>query len=255
MTNWQKIKRLPPKMVRALHDYHGALFGHYGYTRFVVVGYARTGSNYLLDGITSSRYVRVYHEIFAEHNRAPGKDFDRIFSRLLRRYEKNIKAVGFKLFYYHLTESEWEKFLCHEEFKVIHLTRRNRLRTILSLEIAMKTDQWKIRTGSKIRPVDKRVELDTTDLVERIETIRRMEIDSRERFKNRQVLEVIYEDLTADPVKGFQQIGTFLGLTDLNPGKNILTKQNPESLKDLIVNYDEVAQTLYGTSFEDYLYN
>jgi hypothetical protein len=253
MMNWPKLKRIPSKIRKVIKDYQGALFGHYGYTRMVIVGYARTGSNYLLDGITSSPSVRMYHEIFAEHNREPGKDFDKIFSRLLRKHEKHIKLVGFKLFYYHLTEEEWAKFLCHDEFKVIHLTRRNRLRTLLSLEIAMKTDQWKIRAGSNARSGDKRVSLNATDLVERIENIQRLEVDARERFKGRPMLEVVYEDLTADPVAGFQRISEFLGLTDVDPGKNIHKKQNPEGLKDLIINFDEVAKALTGTPYEKYL--
>jgi len=253
MINWAKFKRLPSKITKVLKDYNGSLFGHFDYARFVVVGYARTGSNYLLDGITSSKSVRMYHEIFAEHNREPGKDFDRIFAQLLRKHEKSIKLVGFKLFYYHLTEDEWTKFLSHNKFKVIHLTRRSRLRTILSLEIALKTNQWKVRTDSNVRSGDKRVHLDTTDLVERIDSIRKMEIDTRERFKSWQLLEVVYEDLTAHPAAGFQRISAFLELKDVDHSKNIFKKQNPESVKDLIINFNEVAQTLVGTSYEEYL--
>jgi hypothetical protein len=248
-----KIQKTPIKNSEGAQDYNGLLFGHSNYTRMVVVGYARTGSNYLLDGITSSKSVRMYHEIFAEHNREPGKDFDRIFAKLLRKHEKSVKVVGFKLFYYHLTESEWTKFLRHDEFKVIHLTRRNRLRTILSLEIAMKTNQWKIRANSNVRADDRRVHLDPGDLVERIATIQRMETETRERFKCRPLLEVVYEDLITDPIAGFQRISEFLNLTDIDPRKNILKKQNPEGIKDLIINFSEVAQSLAGTPYEEYL--
>ncbi len=174
--NSAKLKRFPSKIAKVLKDYNGLLFGHSDYTRMVVVGYARTGSNYLLDGITTSKSVRMYHEIFAEHNRQPGHDFDRIFARLLRKHARSVKVVGFKLFYYHLTEDEWKRFLRYDDFKVIHLTRRNRLRTILSLEIAMKTNQWKVRANSNVRSGDKRIHLETSDLVERIDSIQRMEV-------------------------------------------------------------------------------
>ncbi len=254
MANWQKIKRYPSKIIRAVEDYYSAIFGHQEYTRLVVVGYARTGSNYLLDSITSSNSVRMYHEIFAEHNREPGKDFDKIFSRLLRKHKKSIKLVGFKLFYYHLTEDEWEKFLRHDEFKIIHLTRRNRLRTILSFEIAMKTDKWKIRANSNTAPRDKKVRINTDNLLERLETIKKLEMKARERFENRQILEVIYEDLAANPTSEFRRIGEFLGLADIDPSKNILKKQNPEKSRDLIINFDKVAQTLAATQYEEYLY-
>jgi LPS sulfotransferase NodH len=80
-----------------------------------------------------------------------------------------------------------------------------------------------------------------------------MEMDARERFKCRQLLEVVYEDLSADPTAGFQRISDFLELTDVDPGKSILKKQNPESVKDLIINFSEVAQALVGTPYEEYL--
>ena len=50
-------------------------FGHWVDQRFIIVGNARTGSNYLLDGLKSSPAIRMYHEVFASHNREVGKDF------------------------------------------------------------------------------------------------------------------------------------------------------------------------------------
>src|SRR5512139_1184559 len=104
-----------------------SIFGEEVRERFAIVGNARTGSNYLLDGLKSSKSVKMYHEIFAAHNREIGKDFDKVFSTLFRRESKGTRLVGFKLFYNHLTDEEWERFLSHRGFKVIHLTRENRV--------------------------------------------------------------------------------------------------------------------------------
>ncbi len=90
------------------------LFGHWNYNRFAVIGNARTGSNYLFIGLSleNSNCVRMYHEVFAIRNRKlAGKDFDQIFPMVFRNEDKIIKAVGFKLFYDHLTKDEWEKVL------------------------------------------------------------------------------------------------------------------------------------------------
>ena len=95
--------------------------------------------NYLLDGLKSSPSIRMYHEIFADHNRPVGQDFDRVFSTVFQPESKTTKMVGFKVFYNHLTEDEWQKFLTCKDLKIIHLIRRNRLRTVISLEIAFKT--------------------------------------------------------------------------------------------------------------------
>ncbi len=118
------------------------LFGHRNYNRFAIIGNARTGSNYIFIGLENSNHIRMYHEVFAIRNRKlAGKDFNQIFPMMFRKEDKNIKAVGFKLFYDHLTKDEWEKFLLYKDLKIIHLTRENCLRTIVSLDIAFKLDQ------------------------------------------------------------------------------------------------------------------
>src|SRR5512144_2789036 len=87
-----------------------SLVGERPQERFTSIGNARTGSNYLLDGLKSSPSIRMYHELFADHNREIGKDFDKVFSTLFRKEKKGTRMVGFKLFYNHLTEAEWDKF-------------------------------------------------------------------------------------------------------------------------------------------------
>jgi len=231
-----------------------SFFGHQAYQRFAVIGHARTGSNYLLSGLKSSKHVRVYHEIFADHNREIGKDFDQIFSVLFQKESRNTRFVGFKLFYNHLTEDEWEKFLSHKDFKIIHLIRENRLRTIVSLDIAFKTGQWTKSTRAKHRrPAEKMVWLDTSNLIDRLERIQDYETLTRERFRDRQTLEVVYEQLAKNPRQTFRRVGEYLGVNDIDPGKIRLTRQNPESLERLIVNYVEVRQLLKNTRFAQYV--
>src|SRR5688572_23573526 len=87
------------------------LFGHQVDQRFAIVGNARTGSNYLLDGLKTSPAIRMYHEIFASHNREIGKDFDRILSTLYQYESRSTRMVGFKVFYNHLTADEWKKLI------------------------------------------------------------------------------------------------------------------------------------------------
>src|SRR5512139_3647598 len=111
---------------RTLQQTYFRLFGHRVDQRFAIVGNARTGSNYLLDGLKTSPAIRMYHEIFASHNREVGKDFEKILSTLYQYESKSTRLVGFKVFYNHLTDEEWEKLVRRRDLKVIHLTRRNR---------------------------------------------------------------------------------------------------------------------------------
>jgi len=231
------------------------LFGHRNYNRFVVIGNARTGSDYLFLGLKNSNCVRMHHEVFAEHNlEMAGKGFDQIFSMLFGKQNKNIKAVGFKLFYDHFTKDEWEKFLSYNDFKIIHLTRENCLRTIVSLDIAYKLDQWSSSVEDKyIQPIEKRIWLDTSNLIGRLEQIKNYENLTRCCFKDRHILEVEYNKLTTKPGETFNRIGEYLGFDDIDFTKIMITKQNPESLEQLITNYDKVYRLLENTKFAEYL--
>ena len=252
-------KKITPQSIsiykKKLQRAYSNILGHRNYKRFAVIGHSRTGSNYLFVGLNSSNSVKMYHEVFAKrHRKIAGKEFDLIFPMIFRKETKNIKAVGFKLFYDHLTRDEWEIFLSHKYIRIIHLTRENRLRTIVSLDIAYKTDQWSASANDKDKQiVEKRILLDTSKLIDRLEQIQDYETFIRDRFKDRHILEVVYEKLTTKPGETFQYIGGYLGVDDIDLSKITLTKQNPESLEQLIVNYDEVYELLKNTKYAPHL--
>jgi hypothetical protein len=64
---------------------------------------------------------------------------------------------------------------------------------------------------------------------------------------------VEYNKLTTKPGETFQSIGEYLGVNAIDFGKITIKKQNPESLEQLITNYDEVYQLLENTKFAEYL--
>lgn len=228
------------------------LFGHPIDQRFAIVSTARTGSNYLLDGLKSSPCIRMYHEIFADHNREVGKDFDKVLSTVFQYESKSTETVGFKVFYNHLTEDEWQKLLACKALKVIHLTRRNRLRTVISLEIAFKTGQWTKSTNIG-GPKEKRIALDPSKLIKRLEQIEEGEAATRARFRDRQILEVVYEEMVQSPREIFTSVIDYLGVDCIDLGKIRLKRQNPESSRQLIINYDEIEALLKNTRFAEHL--
>ena len=228
------------------------LLGHQVDRRFAIVGHARTGSNYLLDGLKSSSAIRMYHEIFASHNRTPGKDYEKVLSTVFQPESRSTKLVGFKLFYNHLTDEEWDKLVAWKDLKVIHLTRRNRLRTVISLEIAFKTGQW-TNSGGSGKLQERRIWLDPSKLLKRLEQIEQGEIATRQRFSDRPILEVVYEDMVRLPQEVFGRVGAYLGVDGLNPSQIRIKRQNPESLAQLIINHEEIETVLKNTPFEDFL--
>jgi LPS sulfotransferase NodH len=239
--------------VHTLQRTYFRLFGHPIHQRFAIVGNARTGSNFLLDGLKTSPSVRTYHEIFADHNRKVGKDFDKILSTVFAYESKSTQVVGFKVFYNHLTEEEWSKLVAYKDLKVIHLLRRNRLRTVISLEIAFKTGEWTKSKNNSSGPREKRVRLEPSKLIKRLEQIEEGECATRVRFLDREILDIFYEDLVQNPKQTFAIVGAYLGVGGIDPDRIRLRKQNPESLRQLIVNYDEVEAVLKNTRFAEYL--
>ena len=248
----QLRERADAVYTRGLQRTYYRVLGHQVDRRFAIVSTARTGSNFLSGGLKTSPSIRMYHEIFADHNRQIGRDFEKVFATVFQPESRSTKVVGFKVFYNHLTEEEWQKLLFYRDLKAIHLTRRNRLKTVISLEIAFKTGRWTKSRGSG-RPEDKHLTLDPAKVLARLEQIEAGESATRARFADRQMLEVVYEELVRSPREVFATIGSYLGVSDIDPDKIRLKRQNPEALKQLITNYEEVKAVLKNTRFEEYL--
>lgn len=227
--------------------------GRNRYKRFAVLAHARTGSNFLLTGLSQLGCVRMHHEVFAGHNRTMGENFHSILSDVFKKEPPGIKAVGFKVFYYHLTTAEWARM---KDLGItwIHLTRLNRLRTIVSLEIASATDQWTATGPRDGHTIPRTIRLDPETLVDRIRWIGTMENEARRLFRGQPVLECTYEDLTRSPGEEFGRILDFLGIAGrIDPASIDLVRQNPQPLTTLIENHGEVARVLRTTDFAGYL--
>ena len=197
--------------------------------------------------------MQVYSEIFAEHSRVEGKGFEEIIDEHWDRKLKKIKHVGFKVFYYHLAAKEWEQLLNKTDFKVIHLVRENKLRTIVSLEIARQTSRWKSKGDRDIPLQEKQIVLDCGNLLDRVRSIEAYESEAEMRFSEWDMLKVSYEEmlLTRDQVLG--KIEKFLGIQPVQAERIKIKKQNRETLQDLILNYEEVEKTLRNTSYAIFL--
>jgi hypothetical protein len=245
-------RRLSKHGVREVRYRTASIVGQRSYERFALVGHARTGSNYVRSGLVTSRAIRMYDELFASHSRTHGETFEQVMATTRGRQPRSVRLVGFKLFYYHLSQQEWDEFAREPLRGIVHLTRRNRLRTVVSLAIATKTDRW-TGTSGHISVADKRLILDVSSLPRKLDEIEQGEASARERLAGANVLEVVYEDVIADPEPEFARIGRFLGADDIDPSRIALPRQNPEPLRELIANYDEVVARLAGTRHAAFL--
>ncbi|MFP3982435.1 MAG: sulfotransferase [Desulfurivibrionaceae bacterium] len=251
-----KVLKHPSKALKELKYRFLKAVGHSDYKRFIVLSRSRTGSTMLISFLNSHPNIRAEEEIFSKLN---GKDYENILKKTFSREPRNIKAKGFKIFYYHPQDDEsgaiWEELIKLNDLLVIHLKRRNIFRTLISRKLAVIQNSWIANSSKKLnQDKDKRVSFTVEELEEGFKQTREWERLGDEMFKNHSKISVYYENLVSDPEDTFAKITDFLDLHYVEPKTN-LRKQNPENLRDLVTNYDELKSAFSGTEwysfFED----
>lgn len=221
------------------------------YQRFAVLARSRTGSNLLVSLLDSHPAVVAHYEVFRTLGE---RSCNQIFNRVFCRYPPGIKAVGFKIFYYHPNDDDsgeiWRLLRADPALKILHLKRRNVLRTIVSRSIAASTEAW-VQTG-KDPTFDRRVDLCPEQVRKDLELTRRWETEYEEMFRTNgnPVLTLSYEELAEDMSSVFTQVCKFLAIPPQVPTTRF-QRQNPEGLHELIRNYSEVRESLAGTCWEE----
>lgn len=237
--------------------------------RFVVVAARRTGSNLLCTLLDSHPAILCHHELFnprgiftalslREGVPAPGsiegRDQDPIaFLDGIWREPRGHTCVGFKM-----THGQAEPILEHvlgdRGVRKIVLRRRNRVKTWVSERVAEQLDQWEVYDEAELAPARPRLEIDVRDLREHVarnEAFYRRVEESLER-SGQDFLRVGYEDL-GSPARHARLLD-FLEVppTDarLEPRS---VKQNPRDLRDVLANFDELAEALRGDDLRDEL--
>ena len=228
------------------------VFGSFNYSKFVIVTRSRTGSNFLISLLNSHPNIEANGEVF---NLLKGRNCKKVWNELFSKKPKVIKHVGFKIFYYHPNDCDdkkvWDLLESDRSIKIIHLRRENKLRTHVSRLIAGKSDVWK-SYNNEISAKDKGVEVNTEKLLNDFYTSEFFEVETRKKFSDHPFLEITYESLVKDQTLTHQKILQFLEVSCLSLGSS-LRKQNSESLRYLIKNYEVVNACLSKTKYANFL--
>ncbi|TIM35251.1 MAG: sulfotransferase [Mesorhizobium sp.] len=245
---------------RALLDLR-SIGGHRDYTKFVIVGIARTGSTMLLELLNSNSQVLAFGELFRTPEaigwdiRPFGGSYDRHF---LSRYRTDpqafiddvvfgprprvVRAVGFKLFYYHAQEAPfsdvWKLIVGDGNIRIIHLMRRNILAQFVSLKLAHKTQVWSAtrKTAGTVDPI----RLDSEECRKHFEQVRRHERECDALFRDHQKLNIYYEDLVRAQEAEMGRTLDFLEV-GAEPGSSTrLVRQRTVPLSEAITNFSEL---------------
>jgi LPS sulfotransferase NodH len=255
-------------LARAVLDLRSVQGGP-NYTRFVIVGVARTGSTMLVSRLNGHTQALVFGELFRSLESvgwdvAPFRSYQNrklltlyrsdpvafLERCVFRRWPSSYRAVGFKLFYYHARTPQhsfvWDYLVQQPAIRILHIKRRNVLAQYVSLQLAHRTNVW-----SSPRPDTSDtqcVQLDIGACQNHFAWVRRLEEECDTLFKNHDLKTVYYEDLDHDSNQEMEAVQSFLGLR-CEVLRAQTARQQTRPLSQVISNYAELRGACVGTEW------
>lgn len=275
--------------------------GSKSYVRFIVLTAARTGSYMLTSSLNSSPNIVCFGELFnplgkhvdyrvdgyemyaPRERKFQDEDIEGFLNeRIFYERREQIGAVGFKAPQLHFwAYQDLEEWLVRErDIYVLYLRRRNLLRMLVSLRVAMQTWGWTdyqrhtprsvLKPANALRalrhplkaagiakdvlwPKKQAWKESRTKLALSVQECREFfakdTLDTAhydDLFGEHDIHTLYYEDLVAHYDATLEGVQTFLGLAP-RPLAPMTRQQNPEPLRELIVNYDELYEAFKGT--------
>lgn len=235
---------------------------------FLVICNARTGSNFLLWLLVSHPRILHIGEPFGAYQLEREWVISRIreigtVGYLQERFARkgNEQAVAFKLLYPHLEAKHAEKWDISDlpalhnylvgtsAIKVIHLKRRSKLESLISLRLAEITKQFVLFNPNK-RTDDLQIELTPEDCETEFAKVAEWERHYDALFAHHPMLEVCYEDLYADTKNQGKRILGFLGVKQSRLQEQTV-KQNTRPPHEVVTNYAALKAHFAGTIWAD----
>ncbi len=173
------------------------------------------------------------------------------------RWKKKVADVQNYLKHNHDTEKiakgfkeAWNFLKSDTSIKIIHLTRKNKLKQFLSLYRASLTDRWKSYDKNKLE--DKPLFLKYEDCINFFCKYRSWEREFDEIFYKHNKMPIIYEDFEKNKNKVLTEVQDFLGVPIRRDLSTSLEKQGRKPLQDAIANYDELKIKFKNSKWENF---
>lgn len=242
---------------------HGVI--ELSYTKFVILGEQRTGSNFLQMLLASHNNVLCFGELFNENEDIRRKSLkiayqlvkedeainlgdlpdEYLENHIYKKYPSYIKAVGFRLFYTHGKNLEWSglwEYLSIAMIKVIHLKRKNLLDRYLSHELANETNTWMV-TDKENTSFKQPINLHPANCFKDFHRSVKFQKEADSFFSNSPKIDVYYEDLYQHLSTESRRIQEFLNL-EFNELYSVTKKQQRKKKSEMIENYHELKERL-----------
>jgi LPS sulfotransferase NodH len=248
--------------------------------KFVLLTTQRSGATFFIKYLSSHPEIACRHQaVFTQINKFKYLSFDRpssfyyqfrsksinnkffhwflrekliynFLNEYIQSLTQNAKAVGFKVSYKHIEKypvvANWIKF---NNAKIIHLIRSNILKTILSIETAKKRKLFhssKEVENVKVYIAPKKLKRKLKRRIKQIAKFQKV-------FRSNNYIEIFYESLLFSRDSETLKVIKFLDVNNFALKEPDIVKMNPDSIEQIIQNYDEVTQYLKNTIYEKYL--
>lgn len=236
---------------------------------FVIFCTNRTGSTLLVTLLDSHPEILCIGEAFkTENNRINHPEFSYLtfrggffkkkFKDIIRRdvlvceyldyiYSlKGFQAIGFKLITDHFKKyRNIRKYLIKNNIKVIYLTRKNLLKKHISSLTAARRNLY----ASKEKVSTIRINVSPRNVLQSLENLHKEEKDLEKAIDGLNTIQITYEDLKKNMHNECSKILSFLDVDFQAKLTTKLVKINPDNLKEVIENYEEVARVIENSPF------
>ena len=137
-------------------------------------------------------------------------------------------------------------YISNHGFRVIHNIRKNYLRVLLSRERSRGSGIY--HTSQKVS-YDKQP-IDIGSLINNLQHMKNEDDTWKKKFGGLPYMAVDYEKLVLNPEIQTNQVLSFLGVEKQEKLSTDFVRLSPESIDNLVSNYEEVCSILAGTEFE-----
>lgn len=236
-------------------------------TKFILLASQRTGSTLLKTLLDSHPDILVFGELFVSFDRidwanrkeprdpAPlldefqSRPYEAVCNHIYAPYARDGRAAGFKLLYHQARGGAqaalWERLREDREIHVLHLTRRNKLKQLVSREMARETNAW-IRFKDDQPPPTVTLRLEPKQCEAEFHHLERCRLREKVAFKEHPYFELCYEDLVRNRGEVLDRVLAFLEVPP-HSLKSHLCRQSSRPLREVLENYGELAAHFSGT--------
>jgi LPS sulfotransferase NodH len=241
----------------------------------IILTSQRSGSTFLQTCLDAHPKIRCYGELLVGGNLEPSRPVlgNRLLTkaycylagrgwnpeRIMDRYygREEAPVVLFKAMYNHANNRRVRKYLAeHEEIRVIHLRRDNLLKQYVSRRLihARHERGWRPHSTYALPVVS--VRISPQRAIDEMRRVRDTYNDFEQLLPRHKKITLVYEKLFNGPTlsnDAWRAICPLLEIEHAEDATSDLVKINPNSLRPMVKNYDELAEALAGTEFEKYL--